>query len=271
MVLTFYNAIANNGRMVKPHFVKEIRNHGQLIRSIPVQIIKDSIASQSSLQKARKMMEGVVERGTASSLKTSPYRIAGKTGTAQIVQSKYGYYKDHPSYQASFVGYFPADAPKYSCMVVVYSPSNNVFFGGAVAAPIFKEIADKVYSNHIELHGNPINADSLTIHLPFAKAGQQKELKKILAELKIPFNSKDEGAINVFAKDNETNLVLDERKTRTGFVPDVSGMGVKDALFILENAGLRVQCNGRGNVVRQSLSSGTKFVKGQIISIELGL
>lgn len=270
-MLTFYNAIANNGRMVKPRFVKEIRNHGQLIRSFPIQIIKDSIASPAALKKARKMLEGVVERGTASSLKTSPYRIAGKTGTAQIAQSKYGYYKDHPSYQASFVGYFPADAPKYSCMVVVYSPSNDVFFGGAVAAPIFKEIADKVYSNHIELHGTPVDTDLTTIHLPVAKAGQQKELKKILAELKIPVNSKEDEALNVSANAGTDQLVLNERKTHSDLVPDVSGMGVKDALYILENAGLRVKCSGRGNVIRQSLTPGIKFVKGQIISIELGL
>ncbi len=270
-MLTFYNAVANNGRMVKPRFVKEIRNHGQLIKSFPVQIIKDSIASLSSIQKVRKMMEGVVERGTASSLNTSPYKIAGKTGTAQIVQSKFGYFKDHPSYQASFVGYFPADIPKYSCMVVVYSPSNNVFFGGAVAAPIFKEIADKVYSNRIDLHSVSVNSDSNKIHLPVAKAGQQKELTKILSELNTPFRIKDEGAINISAKPNKSKLVLNERKIHPGLVPDVSGMGVKDALYILENAGLNVKCNGRGNVIKQSISSGTKFVKGQIISIDLGL
>ncbi len=270
-MLTFYNAVANNGRMVKPHFVKEIRNHGQLIKSFSVEIIKDSIASPSSLQKVRKMMEGVVERGTASTLNTSPYKIAGKTGTAQITQSKYGYLKDHPSYQASFVGYFPADAPKYSCMVVVYSPSNDVYYGGAVAAPVFKEIADKVYSNHIELHSAPQNTDSSIIHLPIAKAGQQKELKKILAELNIPVYVNEEGALNVSVKTSNDKLVLNEMKTQTGLVPDVSGMGMKDALYILENAGLRVKCTGRGNVIRQSISAGTRFNKGQTISIELGI
>ena len=270
-MLTFYNAIANNGRMVKPKFVKEIRNHGQLIRSFPVQIIKDSIASPSALQKARKMLEGVVERGTASLLKTSPYKIAGKTGTAQVAHNKFGYDKDHLSYQASFVGYFPADAPKYSCMVVVYSPSRDLYFGGAVAAPVFKEIADKVYSNHIEMHGNPVYSDSTTIQLPVAKAGQQNELKKILAELKVSVNSNDDAAQNVYATAGSDQLILKERLTHTGIVPDVSGMGIKDALYILENAGLRVQSRGRGSVIRQSLSPGTKFINGQIISIEFGL
>ncbi len=270
-ILTFYNAVANNGVMVKPHFIKEIRNHGKLIKSFPVTVLRDSIASSESLGKVRKMMEGVVEHGTASSLKTSPYRIAGKTGTAQISQSVYGYDIGHRSYQASFVGYFPADAPKYSCMVVVYSPSNDVYFGGAVAAPIFKEIADKVYSNHIELHGDPAGDDSIFNHIPVAKAGQQTEVKKIFAALDIPVTSKDDGAQNVFAAGISGEVVLSERKTQNGLVPDVKGMSAKDALYILENAGLRVQCNGRGSVIRQSLTPGMKISKGQIIFIELGI
>ena len=270
-ILTFYNAVANNGRMVKPHFVKEIRNHGKLIKSFPVQVLRDSIASPQALAKVRKMMEGVVERGTASSLNTSPYKIAGKTGTAQIAQNIYGYDKNHRSYQASFVGYFPADAPKYSCMVVVYSPSNNVFYGGAVAAPIFKEIADKVYSNHIDLHGVPVDTDSTVNFLPLAKAGQQKELKKILAELNVSVNSKDEGALNVSTNISSDQVVLAERKTRTGIVPDVTGMGIKDAIYILENSGLRVQVRGKGIVKFQSVSPGSKLNKGQTIFIELSI
>ncbi len=269
-ILTFYNAVANNGRMVKPHFIREIRNHGKLIQSFSTQVIKDSIASPSSLEKVKKMMEGVVEHGTASTLKTSPYKIAGKTGTAQISQNIFGYDKNHRSYQASFVGYFPADAPKYSCMVVVYSPSNNVYFGGAVAAPIFKEIADKVYSNHIELHGVPAS-DTINNLFPIAKAGQQKEAKKIFAELRVPFSTKDESAQNISSTITSDQVILGERKTTTGIVPDVRGMSVKDAIYILENSGLRVQCNGRGSVIRQSLTPGMKISKGQLIFIELGI
>jgi cell division protein FtsI (penicillin-binding protein 3) len=270
-ILTFYNAVANNGTMVKPHLIREIRNHGKLIKSFTTQIIKDSIASPASLEKAKRMMEGVVEHGTASSLNKSQYRIAGKTGTAQISHNIFGYDKNHRSYQASFVGYFPADAPKYSCMVVVYSPSNNVYFGGAVAAPIFKEIADKVYSNHLELHGVQNDTDFLVNHLPLVKAGQQNELKKIFAELKIPATSKDDAAQIINASVGDERVVLNERKSQTGMVPDVRGMSVKDAVYILENAGMRVQCNGRGSVIHQSLTPGMKISKGQLIFIELGI
>jgi cell division protein FtsI (penicillin-binding protein 3) len=269
-ILTFYNAVANNGRMVKPHFIKEISNHGKVIKLFSTEIIKDSIASPSSLEKVKRMMEGVVEHGTASTLKTSPYKIAGKTGTAQISQNIFGYDKNHRSYQASFVGYFPADAPKYSCMVVVYSPSNNVYFGGAVAAPIFKEIADKVYSNHIELHGVPVN-DTINNRFPIAKAGQQKEVKKIFAELKVPVSTKDESAQNITSTITPEQVVLAERKTTTGVVPDVRGMSAKDAIYILENSGLHVQCNGRGSVIRQSLNPGVKISKGLLIFIELSI
>jgi cell division protein FtsI (penicillin-binding protein 3) len=270
-ILTFYNAIANNGCMVKPRFIKEIRSHGKLIRSFPVQILRDSIATQEALGKARKMMEGVVQNGSASSLKTSLYKIAGKTGTAQIARNKYGYDKEHPSHQASFVGYFPADAPKYSCMVVVYSPSKLAYYGGAVAAPIFKEIADKVYSTRLDLHGNPVIVDSVNIPLPIVKSGQQKDLKKILAELKLPVHSKDDEALNVSVNSSGDKIVLSERTTRNGIVPDVNGMGMRDAIYILENSGLRVICSGKGKVTRQSISPGSSIQKGQTITIELSL
>ncbi len=270
-VLTFYNAVANNGRMVKPRFVKEISNHGKIIQTFPVKYIKDSIASPDALMKARRMMEGVVEHGTASSLKSTQYKIAGKTGTAQIARNKYGYDKDHPSYQASFVGYFPADAPKYSCMVVVYSPSHDVYYGGAVAAPIFKEIADKVYSTHIELHGGPLEKDSLQFQMPVAKAGQQKELKKILADLKLPMISNDEEASYVSSTIKEQQIILAGRNSQNGLMPDVTGMGAKDAIYILENAGLHVIFNGRGIVQKQSINPGTRISSGQTITLDLGV
>ena len=146
-----------------------------------------------------------------------------------------------------------------------------MFYGGAVAAPIFKEIADKVYSNHIELHGIPAALEPGKNHCPEAKTGQQKELKKILAELNIPVTSMDEAAQNVSSKISGDAVKLSERKTRTGIVPDVSGMGIKDAVYILENSGLRVHCRGRGLVRHQSLSPGAKISKGQTIFIDLGI
>ena len=146
-ILTFYNAVANDGRMMRPRFVTEIRRNGSLLKSFKPEVIINSIASRSTIRKAKKMMEGVVEHGTATNLKDADYKIAGKTGTAQIAMNKYGYRSGaRISYQASFCGYFPADNPIYSCIVVVNAPSNGVYYGNLVAGTVFKEIADKVYA-----------------------------------------------------------------------------------------------------------------------------
>ncbi|MBK7852500.1 MAG: transpeptidase family protein [Bacteroidetes bacterium] len=267
--LTFYNAVANNGRVVKPMFVSKILNHGKVIREFSSEIIRDSIASPDVLAKARQLLEGVVQRGTASVLNKSPYKIAGKTGTAQIFNNKYGYDKEHMTYQASFVGYFPADKPKYSCIVVVYAPSNDVYYGGAVAAPIFKEIADKVYSNHLDMNESPIQTDSIVKTIPVAKAGQQKDLNKVLAKLNLTNESSDPDAYWVSVDARSAQLKTNERKTISGLVPNVVGMGLRDALYILENAGLNVRINGKGWVTRQSIQAGSRVKKGQQILIEL--
>jgi cell division protein FtsI (penicillin-binding protein 3) len=267
-ILTFYNAIANNGKIVKPRFVKEVRSHGQLVKEFPAQVNNKPIASKDALAKARKMMEGVVQHGTAKSLKDSPYLIAGKTGTAQIANDKNGYNKNDKSYQASFVGYFPADAPKYSCIVVVYSPSNNVYYGGAVAAPVFKEIADKVYANHLDLHSTNVDT-TYTAFIPSVKAGNQRDLKKILAILEIPNSSSDEEAKIVSASPSKERVQIVERKTTGGYVPDVRGMGMAEAIYLLENFGLRVNCSGKGSVLSQSIAPGTKIKKGDRIFIRL--
>lgn len=267
--LTFYNAVANNGRMVRPMFVSKVLNHGKVIREFSTQVIRDSIASPQVLAKARTMLEGVVQHGTASMLNKSPYKIAGKTGTAQIFNNKYGYDKEHMTYQASFVGYFPADKPKYSCIVVVYAPSNDVYYGGAVAAPIFKEIADKVYSNHLDMNESPSHTDSLILSNPLVKAGQQKDLHKVLGKLNLSAASENPDAYWVSVDSRADQMKANERKTIVGLVPNVVGMGLKDALYLLENAGLNVQINGKGWVTRQSIQAGTKIRRGQQIQIEL--
>ncbi len=268
-ILTFYNAIANNGKMVRPKFVREQRYHGSLVQSFPTKIIKDSIASPDAIAKARKLLEGVVQNGTASSLNKSCYSIAGKTGTAQIASNKFGYDKTHMTYQASFVGYFPADRPKYSCMVVVYAPSNDVYYGGAVAAPVFKEISDKVYSNRMQMHDTVRAADPVVSSLPIVKAGTKKELAKVLAKLEVNIAEQDPDAQWVSASIGSNMIQLSPRKISTGVVPNVTGMGARDAINALERAGLRVKLNGKGVVSKQSIEAGTRIEKGQQIIIDL--
>ena len=173
------------------------------------------------------------------------------------------------TYQASFVGYFPADNPKYSCMVVVYAPSNDVYFGGAVAAPVFKEISDKVYSANMEMHDTLSSPDSLIKSVPIAKSGTQKELTKILASLHVEMASTNSDASWVSASNDKNTVQLTARKIISGLVPNVVGMGAKDALNLLENAGLRVKINGKGVVTKQSIDAGTKILRGQQIVIDL--
>lgn len=270
-ITAFYNAVANNGRMMKPFFVKEVLHHGKVIQSFRPVVMHDSIASPEALAKAREMMEAVVqgEHGTAKTLSKSPYRIAGKTGTAVIANNKFGYDKGHKTYQASFVGYFPADAPKYTCMVVVYAPGNDTYYGGAVAAPIFKDIADKVFSNHLNLHSEPERKDSALLSTPLVKAGYQKDARKVLAQLNVPVVTSSPDAMMINASSNTDAVLLSERKYMEGLVPDVTGMGAADAMYYLENAGLRVKMKGRGNVVKQSIQPGMKINNGQTILIEL--
>jgi len=268
--LTFYNAIANNGRMVKPKFVKEIRYHGQLVKAFPTEIIRDSIVSPSTILKAHELLEAVVDSGTGRALKNPHYRVAGKTGTAQIQHPKFGYDKSHMTYQASFAGYFPADHPKYSCIAVVYAPSGGEYVGGAVSAPIFKEIADKVFSNEMDLHNELASTDSTNKNMPDAKSGQQKDLNKVLAELNVNALTGNAEATWVSASGTDAGVMMVERKTNFGSVPNVMGMGIRDALYLLENSGLNVKVSGKGSVRKQSLDPGTKIMKGQKIVIELG-
>ena len=214
--LTFYNAIANNGRMVKPKFVKEIRYHGQLVKEFPTEILRDSIVSPSTIAKAHELLEAVVDSGTATSLKNPNYRVAGKTGTAQMNHQNFGYDKSHRTYQASFAGYFPADHPKYSIIAVVYGPSSGVYYGGAVSAPIFKEIADKVFSNEMGLHHDFAISDSTIKNLPESKSGLQKDLNKIFANLNVTSVSRNSEATWVSTTGNPDAVLMTERKTQIG-------------------------------------------------------
>ncbi len=267
-ILTFYNAIANNGKMIKPIFVKEIRKHGRLIKKMPVQVISESICSKETVKKAQKMLEGVVENGTASNLKNATYKIAGKTGTAQIANDKYGYkYESKVSYQASFCGYFPADNPKYSCIVVVNAPSNNVYYGNLVAGPIFKEIADKVYATNLKIHP-PLSIEKNLAVTPISKNGSKEDLLVVLNKLNVKAHGRvNENWVKTNAKENE--IEIQNLTITSGVIPNVIGMSLKDAVYILENKGLLVKVVGKGVIKNQSIPPGQSVQKGNIIILEL--
>ncbi len=267
--LAFYNAIANGGKMVKPLFVKELRQHGTTVRTFSTEVLASSICSRSTLRKVRKVLEGVVNNGTAKNLKNDTYSIAGKTGTAQIARGKGGYgYQGMKSYQASFAGYFPADNPKYSCIVVVSSPSNAVYYGNVVAGPVFKEIADKVYAKSLEWH-EPISSPGKPLDIPVSQGGFRTDLSEVCSELDIPYSDDGINTTWISTQGKEDFVAFQKRSIIQNLVPNVMNMGLKDALFLLENAGLRVSFSGHGSVVSQSVQSGSRVVKGSHIHITL--
>lgn len=264
--LTFYNAVANNGTMVKPQFIKEIRAAGLVTQKFEPVILKDKIVkNQSTIDQARKLLEGVVQKGTATNLKNSVFKIAGKTGTAQIAQNNKGYNKSN--YKASFVGYFPADNPKYSCIVVINNPTKGVYYGGSIAGPVFKEIADKVYATR--MMPDTIATDSLPQYEIREAAGSYYDLAYLLKYSKLRFEQSDmTDYIKIQTEDSSTVVkpLICNGKT----MPELIGMGARDAVYILETAGIRVKVIGKGKVKKQSVPPGMAVKKGTLCVIELG-
>ncbi|MFT4771069.1 MAG: cell division protein FtsI (penicillin-binding protein 3) [Cryomorphaceae bacterium] len=271
-ILTFYNAVANDGKMVKPAFVKDLRRNGKVLKTFEPVVINSSIASHETLRKARLILETVVSaEGTASNLRFGAYSIAGKTGTAQIANAQYGYkYQEAVSYQASFVGYFPADKPEYTCIVVVNGPSNNVYYGNQVAGPVFKEIADKVFAGRLDLHDlNEQEPALLAVKIPVSKSGQREDLDFIFNEFNVPVNDEANGYAWVTTHTGTDTVTVERRTIPKDRVPNVVGMGLRDGLFLLEKAGLDVRVKGKGMISKQSIPPGTNLSRYESIQIEL--
>jgi len=268
--LVFYNAVANDGEMVRPQFVQEIKRNGRTVEESEPIVIKKDFCKSSTLKKCRQMMEGVMEKGGTADyvFKNSPYKVAGKTGTAWLNEGS-GYM--HDRYRASFVGYFPAEEPKYSCIVIINDPRSGVYYGSAVAAPVFKELADKIYSTQMEFHESPVVNDSLAFaqsKVPVSKNGSIKELKTVFKGLGIPYELKGESEW-VSTASVKDSVIVSARGIKKGLVPNVVGMGLQDAVYLLENSGMKVQVYGYGTVKRQSVSAGSNIRSNPYITIEL--
>jgi len=270
-ILTFYNAVANDGKMMRPRFVTGILRNGTVIKSFEPDVIINSIASRSTIRKAKKMMEGVVERGTATNLRNANYKIAGKTGTAQIAKDKYGYRQGvRISYQASFVGYFPAENPLYSCIVVVNAPSNGVYYGNLVAGSVFKVISDKVYSTRFFRDYKPENDANKVLTAPEAGNGYRDDINEVLRNLKVRYRrTADDDWVST--RESGDTIRLAGIKVQKGLIPDVRGMSLRDAIYLLENAGLRVRYSGKGRVLRQSPEHGARYFDGSVVSLEMNM
>jgi cell division protein FtsI (penicillin-binding protein 3) len=270
-ILTFYNAVANDGRMMRPRFVTAVLRNGSVIKKYPPEVIINSIASRSTIKKAKIMMEGVVERGTAINLKNANYKIAGKTGTAQIAKGRSGYRQGSAvSYQASFVGYFPAENPLYSCIVVVNAPSNGVYYGNIVAGNVFKEISDKVYATSFYRDFNPEDKKDLKPSVPEAGNGYRADINEVLKNMDVRYRRTSD-ADWVATRESGDTIRLATVKVEKGLVPDVRGMSLRDAVYLLENSGIRVRVNGKGRVLRQSPQHGARYFEGTTVALEMNM
>jgi cell division protein FtsI (penicillin-binding protein 3) len=266
-MLSVYNAVANNGKYMRPYLVSEIQSRGKTIHKYEPVVKEEKICSDATLAKLRKMLEGVVQNGTAKNLKNLSFSIAGKTGTAQIATRK-GYLKN--AHKASFAGYFPADKPKYACIVVINEPRNGAYYGSLVAGPVFGEIADKIYAHSMDIH--PIANLKRTSQTPIVKNGYRQDIKDVLNKLGISSNTasrEDSESEWVRSTKKDKYLLLSRQDYASNKIPNVYGMGLRDALFLLEERGLKVEVRGYGKVSSQSLLAGANIIKGSNILINL--
>lgn len=265
-ILNFYNAVANNGKMVKPQLVQEIRDNGALVKQFNTEVLNSMIASKETIGKARAMLEGVCLYGTGRTVTSEYFDVAGKTGTARVATGNSGY--SDGLYLASFAGYFPADNPQYS-MIVTFNNPRNGYYGASVAGPVFKEIAEKVYASQILIEELKEESPGNEIKLPDVKKGNSEDILKIADELELK-NIKGLPRTTLASANTEANqIVLTDNEIEPGLVPDVRGMGASNAIFLLENAGLIVKIKGVGKVKAQSLTPGTKCKAGQTVNLTL--
>ena len=255
-ILTFYNGVANGGKVMKPYLVKAIVEDEELVQTVDPVVLKDSICSESALLQIMECLKGVVLEGTAKFMKNDRYSIAGKTGTAVT-----NYFESdgvNKEYQASFCGFFPAEDPLYSCIVVVYNPSQGGYYGGEAAAPVFKRIADHCMRMNLEpefaLNQKP--KPTLTSELlPVGNYGYTNDFKTLFNHIGVPFKHSTAGEwIRTIADQNGVYTFAVSQNNK--IVPDLRGMGLRDALFLIDQSGLKAKIHGSGKIVSQSLNPG---------------
>ncbi len=263
-IATFYNGIANNGKMMKPYLVSETQRFGQTVETFDPVVLNEKLCSQRTVEHLQECLEAVVDSGTAKHLKNNYYDFAGKTGTAQIFENN-AYGENH---LASFAGYFPAENPKYTCVVIIHSPSNHIYYGGLVAAPVFREVADKVYSHFINMR-EPVNEiDSLTSNVHAGGKGYTSDYRQILSWFGVNDNFNDDKDWVMFETDHK-NVEQQPFLISSSYMPDVKNMGLRDAIYLLESEGLKVGVMGVGKVVSQSIPAGQAIAKGNYVMIQL--
>lgn len=265
--LAFYNAVANNGKFMKPQFVQEVRRSGKTVEKFEPVVLRDKICSQSTINTLKSCLEGVMTDGTGRSLKSSLFSIAGKTGTARILNEDQSYgEKGSYKYQASFVGYFPADDPIYSCIVVIAAPSRDIY-GATVSGTVFTAIANKVYASQLKYHKAINEGREKVRDLPVIMDGNRLDLERTLRALAVPYSMNDDKEW-LRADKGEKKYELGGRYIGKNTVPNVVGMSARDAIYLIESTGMKVRVEGAGKVRTQSIAPGTKVFEG-VVKLEL--
>ena len=269
-ILTFYNAIANNGVSIRPKFVKAAVKDGEIVKEYPTEVINPKICSDKTLAQIREILQKVVGEGLAKPAGSKQFHVSGKTGTAQISQGAAGYKAGVTNYLVSFCGYFPSEAPKYSMIVSIQKPGPTAS-GGLMAGSVFSKIAERVYAKDLRL---PLTSaiDTNTVVIPHVKAGEMRQTQRVLEELNINIQGKiADSRKEVWGSTHAAPqaVVLESRGIMQNFVPSVIGMGAKDAVYLLESKGLKVNLVGVGKVKSQSIANGTIIRKGQTITLTM--
>ena len=268
-ILRLYNAVANEGRMMKPYIVSEISREGSTVKRFRPQTVDSKIASSSTLRKVHELLQGVVEHGTAKNYKPDYYMFGGKTGTART--DYYDPTAPRKQYMASFAGYFPIENPKYSCLVMVFDPVVGGFYGAEAALPIFRKIADRCLGIDRELLTKVELPDTVPYKDGMRLAGwsEKDELNEIVDELSMDTKVEGQGDWARLAGGKEIEMevknILDKN-----LIPELFGMGIRDAIYLLENRGIHVLYSGVGRVKNQSIQSGQPIIKGSTIYLTLG-
>jgi cell division protein FtsI (penicillin-binding protein 3) len=267
--LALYNAVANQGRMMRPYLVSSINEEGLLLKTIDPVVVNEKICSDQTLKMLQSCLEGVCIEGTAKELfKNNLFPVAGKTGTALVANGNKGY--ADKIYQSSFAGYFPADNPQYTCVVVIKNkPHALVFYGAAVAGPVFKEISERLYSTYVK--GNksglvvPAKLDSSLVQY----SGYRKDITRVMQDLKMHMSDSSNHAAWTNVYGDQRSLIATSKTISDNTMPELKGLGLKDAVYICENMGLKLNVKGKGKVGMQSIIAGQTIVKGQLVELEL--
>lgn len=273
--LTFYNTIANNGKMMRPRFVSKVMKNGETIMEFPPEVMRQQIAKERSIKELQTILEQVVSVGLGKKAGSPNFKVAGKTGTAQISKGAGGYKSGGTSYLISFAGYFPADAPRYSCIVCIQK-SGLPASGGTMCGKVFHQISEGIMAQSLKVDVKDAR-DSASVFVPDVKAGNILAANYVLSHLGIKTNANWSGSYAdgnpIWGKaervGNHSIKLIREKQYGKTIVPDINGMGARDAIYNMESRGIKTQIIGRGKVVKQSLVPGTVIKKGAVCSIVL--